>query len=83
MIGYSNDETNFPHELILTDRQVSRHLLKLSKKTIIQDDRIRRFLGKLLLPLMEIGFSFMKNGLTPQAKSVLMPLRNNESSISI
>ena len=23
MIGYSNDKTNFPHELLLTDRQVS------------------------------------------------------------
>ena len=23
MIGGSNDETNFPHELLLTDRQVS------------------------------------------------------------
>ena len=23
MIGDSNDETNFPHELLLTDRQVS------------------------------------------------------------
>ena len=24
MIGDSNDQTNFPHELLLTDRQVSR-----------------------------------------------------------
>ena len=27
MTGYSDDETNFPHELLLTDRQVA-HLRK-------------------------------------------------------
>ena len=46
---------------------------KIIEKTIIQDGRVRRFLGKLLRPLMKIGFSFIQNGLTPQAESVLMP----------
>ena len=33
------------------------------------------FLGRLLGPLLETGFPFIKNVLKPLAKSVLIPLR--------
>ena len=52
MIGDSHDKTNFPHELLSTDRQVSNihkafanHSsadIKLSKNSIIKNDAIRR-----------------------------------------
>ena len=52
LIGNSDDETNFPHKLLLTNRQVS-NLLKVFanysstfiiviKKSIIKDNTIRR-----------------------------------------
>ena len=50
MIG--SNETNFPHELLLTDRQLSclrksfannsSADIKLSKNSIIKDDTVRR-----------------------------------------
>ena len=61
MIGNSDDKTNFPHKLLLTNRQVSNirkafanHLstdIKLSK--MIQSER---FLGRLLGPLLKTGY---------------------------
>ena len=52
MVGNSNDNTNFPHELLLTNRQVenirkafANHLstdIELSKSSIIKNDTIRR-----------------------------------------
>ena len=52
MVGNSNDNTNFPHELLLTNRQVenickafanhSSTDIKLSKNSIIKNDTIRR-----------------------------------------
>ena len=58
MVSNSNDNTNFPHELLLTNRQVanirkvfanhSSVNIKLSKKLIIKNDTIRRILGKFI-----------------------------------
>ena len=52
MIGDSNDEANFPHELLLTDRQISSICkafsnnssvdIKFSKTQFIKNDTIRR-----------------------------------------
>ena len=50
MVGNSNDNTNFPHELLLTNRQVanirkanhSSTDIKLSKNSVIKNDTIRR-----------------------------------------
>ena len=52
MVGNSNDNTNFSHELLLTNRQVanirkafanhSSTDIKLSKNSIIKNDTIRR-----------------------------------------
>ena len=84
MIGDSNDETNFPHELLLTDRQVSSIRkasannssvdIKFSKTQLLKMIQSGRFLGKLLRPLLKTGLPLMKNVITPLAKSVLIPL---------
>ena len=84
MIGDSNDETNFPHELLLTDRQVSSNRkafannssadIKFSKTQLSKMIQSGEFLGKLLGPLLKTGLPLIKNVITPLAKSVLIPL---------
>ena len=84
MIGDSNDKTNFPHELLLTDRQVSSIRkafannssadIKFSKTRLSKMIQSGGFLGKLLGPLLKTGLPLMKNVITPLAKSVLIPL---------
>ena len=84
MIGNSDDETNFPHKLFLTNRQVaslrkafSEHTstdLKLSKTQLSKMIQSGGFLGKLLGPLLRIGLSLMKSVIKSLAKSVLVPL---------
>ena len=84
MIGDSNDKTNFPHELLLTDRQVSsiRKVfsnnssvdIKFSKTQLSKMIQSGGFLGKLLGPLLKTGLPLMKSVITPLAKSVLIPL---------
>ena len=84
IIDDSNGETNFPHELLLTDRQVSRIRkafsnnssvdIKFSKTQLSKMIQSGGFLGKLLGPLLKAGLSLMKNGITQLAKSVLLPL---------
>ena len=83
MIG--DDETNFPHKLLLTTRQVANLCkafandlstdIKLSKAQISQMVKSGRFLGRLLGPLLKTGLPLMKNVIKPFAKSVLIPLR--------
>ena len=84
MIGDSNDETNFPHKLLLTDRQVSSiHKafannslddIKFSKIQLSKMIQSGGFLGKLLSPLLKKELSLIKNVITPLAKNVLVPL---------
>ena len=84
MIGDSNDKTNFPHELLLTDRQVSSIRkafannssvdIKFSKTQLSKMIQPGGFLGKLLGPLLKRGLPLMKSVITPLAKSVLIPL---------
>ena len=83
-IGDSNNKTNFPHELSLTDRQVSSiHkafannssiAIKFSKAQLLKMIQSGRFLGKLLGPLLKTGLPLIKNVITPLGKSVLIPL---------
>ena len=84
MIGNSNDETNFPHELLLTNRQVA-NLRKvfannsstdiiLSKTQLSKMIQSGGFLGRLLDPLLKRRLPLMKNVVKPLAKSVLIPL---------
>ena len=81
----SNDETNFPHKLLLTNTQVSRLRkafkngpsanIKLSKTQLHNIGQSRGFLGRLLGQLLKTGLLLMKNLLKPLAKSVLIPLQ--------
>ena len=83
MIGDSNDKGNFPHELLLTDRQVSRIRkafannssidVKFPKIQLSEMIQSGGFLGKLLGPLLKAGLPLIKNVITPLAKSVLIP----------
>ena len=82
MIG--NDETNFPHKLLLTNRQVANLCkafanylslgIKLSKSPIPKMIQSGRFLGRLLGPLLKTGLRLIKNVVKPLAKSILIPL---------
>ena len=84
MVGNSNDSTNFPHELLLTNRQVSNlrkafanHSstdIKLSKTQLSKMIQSGGLLGKLLGPLLKTGLPLMKSVIKPLAKSVLIPL---------
>ena len=84
MIDNCNDKSNFPHELLLTNRQVanlrkafanhSSADIKLSKTQLSKMIQSGGFLGRLLGPLLKTGLPLMKNVIKPLAKSVLIPL---------
>ena len=84
MIGDSNDKGNFPHELLLTNRQVSSIRkafannssvdIQFSKAQLSKMIQSGGFLGKLRGPLLKTGLPLMKSVITPLAKSVLIPL---------
>ena len=84
MVGNSNDNTNFPHELLLTSRQVTNIRkafakntatdIKLSKTQLSKMIHSGRFLGRLLGPLLKTGLPLMKSVIKPLAKSVLLLL---------
>ena len=83
MIGDSDDKINFPHELLLTNRQVANlrkafanYLstdIKLSKTQISKMIQSGGFLGRLLGPLLKTGLPLIKNVIKPLAKSILIP----------
>ena len=82
MIG--DDETNFPHKLLLTNRQVenlrkafankSSTDIKLSKTQLSKMIQSGGFLGRLLGPLLRTGLPLMKNLIRPLTKRVSVPL---------
>ena len=82
MIG--DNEVNFPHKLLLTNRQVANlrkafvnHLstdIKLSKTQLSKMIQSGRFLGVLLGTLLKTGLPLITNVIRPLAKSVLNPL---------
>ena len=84
MVGNSNDNTNFPHELLSTNRQVANIRkafakntsidIKLSKPQLSKMIQSGGFLGRLLGPLLKTGLHLMKSVIKPLAKSVLIPL---------
>ena len=84
MFSNSDDETNFPPELLLTNRQVTNlrkafasYLstdIKLSKTQLSKMLQSGGFIGKLLGPLLKIRLPLTKNVLKSLAKSVLIPL---------
>ena len=79
-----DDETSFPHKLLLTNRQIANlrrafanYLstdIKLSKTHLFKMIQSGGFLGRLLGPLLKTGLPLIKNVIKPLAKSVLIPL---------
>ena len=79
MVSNSNDNTNFPHELLLTNRQVANIRkafakntstdIKLSKTQLSKMIQLGGFLGNLLGklagPLMKVAVPLAKNVLAP------------------
>ena len=82
MIG--DDETIFPHKLLITNMQVSNLRkpfteksstdIKLSKTRISKIIQSGGFLGRLLGPLLKKGSPLVKSVIKLLAKSVLIPL---------
>ena len=86
MVGNSNDNTNFSHELLLTNRQVANIRkafakntstdIKLSKtqlsKIIQSGGFLGSLLGKLAGPLMKVAMPLAKNVLAPLVLSAAM-----------
>ena len=79
-----DNETKFPHKLLLTNRQVfnlrkafanrSSTDIKLSKAQLSKMIQSGGFLGRLLGPLLKTGLSLIKIVIKPLAKSVLIAL---------
>ena len=90
MIGDSNHKTNFPHELLLTDRQVSSIRkafannssadIKFSKTQLLKMIQSGECLGKLLGPLLKTGLPLIKN--YSISKKCINSFRINSRSIS-
>ena len=85
MVGNSNDNANFLHELLLTNRQVANILSKAFAKNTSTDIKLSKtqlskmiqsggFLGRLLGPLLKTGLPLIKSVIKTLAKSVLIPL---------
>ena len=84
VIAHSDDESNFSHKLLLTNRQVAYLRkafanclsadIKLSKTQLSKMIQLGGFLGRLLGPLLKTGLPLMKSVIQPLAKSVLVPL---------
>ena len=79
-----DDETNFPHKLLLTNSQVKNlHKafanklstdIKLSKTQLSKMVQSGEFFGRGLGPLLKAELTLKKNVIEPLAKSVLIPL---------
>ena len=90
MIGNSNDETSFPHKLLLTNTLVTNpHKsfannslvnTKLSKTQLSMMIQSGGFLGRCLGQLLKTGLPLIKKLIQPLAKSALIPLRLRESA---
>ena len=82
MVG--DDETNFHHKFLLTNRQVenldkafANYLsidIELSKTQISKMMQWDPFLSRLIGPLLKTGLPLIKNVIKPLAKSVLITL---------
>ena len=85
VVGNSDDNSNFPRKLLLTNRQVenirkafANHLstdIKLPKTQLSKMIQSGGFLGRLLGPLLKTGLPLMKSAIKPLAKSILIPSR--------
>ena len=85
MVGNSNDNTNFPHKLLLTDRQVA-NIRKAFANSLSTDVKFSKaqlkmmqsggFLGNLFSrlagPLMKVAMPLAKNVLAPLGLTAAM-----------
>ena len=85
MKGNSDDETNFPHKLLLINKKVANNLrtafanylstdIKLSKTQLSKIEQSGEFLDRLCGQLLKTELSLMKNVVKSLAKIVLIPL---------
>ena len=84
IIGNADDNTNFSHELLLTNTQIAnfckafaKHTsedIKLSRTQFSKMIQSGKFLGRILVPLLTTGLPLMKSVIKPLANSVLVPL---------
>ena len=75
MVGNSDDETNFPHQLLLTNRQVANFRkalanhtstdIKLSKTQLSKMIQLGGFLCRLLGPLLKTRLPLLKSIIKP------------------
>ena len=82
MVSSLNDNTNFPHELLLTNRQVANIRkafakntsidIKLSKTQLSKMIQSGGFLGNLLGKLMKVAMPLAKNVLAPLGLSAAL-----------
>ena len=82
MVGNSNGNTNFPHKLLLTDRQVANICkafannlstdVKFSKTQLLKMTQSGGFLGNLLSKLMKVVMPLAKNELAPSGLTAAM-----------
>ena len=80
MFDNLDDETNFPHKLLLTNRQVANPCrafashtstyIKLSKTQLSRMIQSGGCLGRLVGPLLKTGLPLTKSSIQPLAKSV-------------
>ena len=61
VISDSNDENNFSHKLVITEKQV----LKSLKTQLSRVVHLKGFFGRHLKPLLKTCFPLMKNVLKP------------------
>ena len=84
MIDNTDDKINFPHQSLLTNRQVA-NLRKAFASYLSTDIKLSRaqlstmiqsggFLDRIPGPILKNGLPLMKNVIKPLAKSVLIPL---------
>ena len=82
MVGNSNDNTNFLHELLLTNRQVANIRKAFANHSSIEKTQFSKMiqsggflgnlLGKLAGPLMKVAMPLAKNVLAPLGLSAAM-----------
>ena len=81
---HSDDQTNFSHKLLLTNRPVTTLRkafanqtstdIKLSKTQLSNIIQSGEYFGRLLGPLLKTGLPLIKNVIHPLDKKVLIPL---------
>ena len=74
MVSNSNDNTNFPHELLLTNRQVANIRKAFAKNTSIDIKLSKTQLSKMIQSkiLMKVAMPLAKNVLAPLGLSAAM-----------